>query len=171
MLPLQAHKLARILVLKVALLALLNLGGCESIPSQASSTSQPKSHLQFIDFQGFDRDLSAALAAPLEHVDIAFHDKVTPSAMPPRLQTWIAAIDSGGGAVTVVPPKPSVAPKTPMLLIGLVSSFWTATQAAKDMAEKAQYNAARVYDASILLKLDEKGESIVDKVVFSLRKK
>ena len=155
--------------LAALLAALLVLAGCESMPVQSSTP--PKSELQFVDFQGFDKELSAALAAPLPAVNVGFHDKVTASAIPPRVQTWIAAIDAGGGAVTVVPPKPTVTSRSPMLLIGLVSSLWTASQAAKEMAEKAQYNAAHAYDAKILLKLDEKGDSVVDKVVFVLRKK
>ena len=61
------------------------LTACQTSPNQ-STTSVPKSQLQFIDLHSFDHDLSAALAAPLPTVDIAFYDRITPSALPERIK-------------------------------------------------------------------------------------
>ena len=42
---------------------------------------------------------------------------------------------------------------------------------AKEMAARAQYKSAGAYDAQIILKTDDKGDSVVEKVVFLQRKK
>lgn len=151
-------------------LALL-LTACESNPTQPASAGPPRPELQFVDLQGFDRDLAASLQAPLPQVAVAFYDRVTPSALPPRLEQWMAAVESGGGTVTVVPPKPSVTSKSPFMLISAISTLWSASKMASEMAARAQFKAAGAYDAQIILKLDDKGESVVDKVVFLQRKK
>ena len=157
--------------LTIALALMLVLAACESNPTQPASAGPPKPELQFVDLQGFDRDLATSLRAPLPQVDVAFFDRITPSAMPPRLEQWMAAVEAGGGAVTVVPPKPSVTSKSPFMLISAISTLWSASKMAKEMSAKAQFKAAGAYDAQIILKLDDKGESVVDKVVFLQRKK
>ena len=153
-----------------ALLA-LTLSACGIDPTQPASSGPPKPELQFVDLQSFDRNLTQSLQAPLPRVDVAFYDKVSPSTMPERLQPWMAAVEAGGGSVKVVPPKPALTSRSPFLLISAISSIWSASKMAKELALKAQYKTAQVFDAEIQLKLDEKGESVVDKVVFVLRKK
>jgi hypothetical protein len=149
------------------------LTGCVSNPSaQGSATAQqvaPKDQLQFTDLQGFDRDLSGSLSAPLPQVDVAFFDRITPSALPDRLQKWMAAVESGGGKVAVVPPKSSVTAKSPLMLVSAVSTLWSANKMIKEAAVAAQYRAAAQYDAEIQLKVDDKGDTVVDKVVFKKR--
>ena len=158
--------------LATTLLALaLLLAACESNPTQPASAGPPKQELQFVDLQGFDRDLAASLQAPLPQVNVAFYDRVTPSAMPPRLEQWMAAVESGGGTVTVVPPKPTVTSKSPLMLISAISTLWSASKMAKEMAVRARFKAASAYDAQIMLKLDDKGEAVVDRVVFLQRRK
>ena len=148
------------------------LAGCESNPSQpVAATTPPKASIQFADLQGFDRDLTQSLSAPLPVVDVAFYDHVTPSNMPDRLQRWMASIEAGGGTVKVVPPKSTVSAKNPFLLLSVASSIYSASKMAKDASNAAQFAPARNYDAEILLKVDEKGETVVDKVVFAQRKK
>ena len=155
----------------ITLLLACLLVGCESNPAQPVSAAPPKPELQFVDLQGFDRDLGASLAAPLPQVEVAFYDRITPSAMPPRLEQWMAAVETGGGSVTVVPPKPSVTSKSPFLLISAISSLWSASKMAKEMSARALYKSAGAYDAQIILKTDDKGDSVVERVVFLQRKK
>ena len=85
--------LASILALTVALSA------CQSSPMQTTSSGPPKATLQFMDWSVFDQELAASLSAPLPKVEVTFYDKVTPSAMPDRLQNWLVSVQSGGGAV------------------------------------------------------------------------
>lgn len=167
------YPLASRLTPQIALVFLLALGlaACGSDPGQGASSGPPKPDLQFVDLQGFDRDLYSSLSAPLPKVDVAFYDRITPSTMPDRLQTWMAAVEKGGGKVTIVPPKPSVTAKDLFLLISIVTSLWSASKMAKEMSTKAQFAAAEAYDAQILLKQDDKGGQVVDKVVFVQRKK
>ena len=152
----------------LGLLALLS--ACQSNPPQAETAEPPKVNVQFLDVQGFDRDLSRSLAAPLPAVDVAFYDRITPSALPDRLQKWLASIESSGGSVKVVPPKSTVTAKNPFLLISAASSVWSASKATREYAQEAQFKAAHAYNAEIQLKVDEKGDTIVDKVQFIQRK-
>lgn len=167
------HKINRKLVARFAagLAFALAIAGCESNPTQTSDASPPKAELQFVDLQGFDRDLSGSLSAQLPKVDVAFYDRIAPSAMPERLQQWMASVEAGGGTVKVIPPKSTVTAKNPFLLISAATSLWSASKMAKEMATKAQFKAAQAFDAEIVLKVDDKGATLVDKVVFIQRKK
>lgn len=155
----------------LALFLVFGLLACESNPPQTESVATGKAELQFTDLQGFDRDLAGSLSSPLPKVDVAFYDRIVPSALPERLQHWMASVEAGGGTVTVVPPPSSVTPKSPMLLISAVSTLWSATKMAKEYAAKALFTPAHAYDAQIILKQDAKGDSLVDRVVFVKRKK
>jgi hypothetical protein len=149
----------------------LGLAGCESLPTQAASSAPPKSQVQFVDLQDFDRDLGQSLSAPLPSVDVAFYDRVTPSALPERLQKWMASVEAGGGTVKVTQPPSTVTAKNPFLLISLIHTIWVASKSAKEYSQNAQYKAAQAYDAEIKLKVDDKGDTVVDKVAFVRRAK
>lgn len=148
----------------------IGLSGCNSNPTVADNSS-PKPRIEFVDLQGFDRDLSSSFSADLPIVDVAFYEPVTPNALPERLQTWMASVESGGGHIKVTPAPGSVTAKDPFLLLSLVSSLWSAGTAAADMARKIQFRSAQSYDANIVLKLNDRGQSVIDKVVFTQRKK
>ncbi len=158
-------KLAFLLTLALTLVA------CETNPPQPVSALPAKTELQFVDFQGFDRDLTGSLSASFPKVDVAFYDNIAPSALPERLQHWMAAVESGGGTVKVVPPKSSVTAKNPFLLISAINTFWSASKMVKEISTEARFKSAQAYDAEILLKVNDKGDSLVDKVVFVQRKK
>lgn len=145
------------------------LAACVSNPTEPSSTASARAALQFVDLQGFDRDLSGSLSAPLPKVDVSFYDRIAPSALPERLQHWMASVEAGGGTVKVVPPKSNVTAKSPFLLISAVSTLWSASKMVKDISNQAQFKPAGAFNAEIVLKLDDKGESVVDKVVFLRR--
>jgi hypothetical protein len=139
--------------------------------TSAAVPSPAKSKLEFIDLQGFDRDLHNALSATLPAIDVAFYSRVSPSALPERLQKWMAAVESGGGTIKVTPPKSTVTAKNPFLIIGVVNFAFNVSKAAKLEAEYSQFKPAKSFDAEIVLKADGEGESIVDKVVFTPRVK
>lgn len=163
------HRVLR--VLGIAFLLGTLLSACQSTGDAAVAAGPPKPEIPFIDLQGFDRELSVALADPLPKVDVPFYDRIVPSALPERLQNWMAAVEAGGGTVKVIPPKSSVTPKDPMLLFSIASAIWKATGFAQEMSTKAQFRAAQAFDAEMILKQDDKGDTVVDRVVFTQRKK
>lgn len=126
--------------------------------------------MQFVDLQGFDRELGSALSAPIPQVDFAFYDRVSPNALPERLQRWMASVENGGGTVKVVPPATGVSAKSQLLLISAISTLCSASGFAIDMATNAQFKAARGFNAEILLKSDDLGDSVVEKVGFVKKK-
>lgn len=145
--------------------------GCAAPSGQPVSQTPAKPELTFVDWQGFDRDLSGSLTAPLPKVDVTFYDRITPSTLPLRLQHWMASVESGGGTVKVVPPKSELTAKSPFLLIGAISSLWSASKTVKEISKQAQFQSAEAYDAEVILRQDDKGDSVVDRVVFIKRQK
>jgi hypothetical protein len=167
-------------VAALAALTLLGaaLSGCETNPALAqapAASSAPavaaKAQLQFADLQVFDHELFAALHASLPDVNVAFYDRITPSALPDRLQKWMAAIEEGGGQVKITPPPSTVSAKSPFLLIGLANFAMNVSKVNKAAAAASQFKPAQAYNANIQLKVDDKGDTIIDKVLFTPRAK
>jgi hypothetical protein len=151
---------------------LVTLSACAPLPPEPDAQAMPASPLlQFLDLQSFDRDLSRSLTAALPAVEVAFHDRVTPSAMPERLQKWMASVEAGGGSVKVIPPPSSVTARNPLMLVSALTTLWSAGRMAQSVAQDAQFKAAQTHDAEIRLKTDDKGQTVVDRVVFFRRAK
>jgi len=160
------------------------VAGCESNPALSNSaTASPaisdpalnaqaekaKPEISFVDFQGFDRELHTALVVPLPHVDIVFLDDVSPNAIPQRLQAWLATVESGGGQVKITPPKSDIVAKDPFLIFSMVNAVWHASNFVKESVVKAEHEPAKGFDAEIVLKKNENGNSVMDRIVFSKR--
>lgn len=145
----------------------IGLSACSSIPNFNSPAEPAQTDLRFVDLQKFDRELYSSLSQSLPSVEVAFYNEVTPNALPERLQNWMAAVETGGGKVKVIPPKSSVQPKDPFLLLSLATTLWSASKTAKELSTNSRFNSAVGYDAVIQLKIDEKGTSVVEKVVFN----
>ena len=138
--------------------------GTPAAPAVAASA---KPQLNFVDVPSFDKELSGSLASTLPQVEVAFYDKVTPSALPARLEKWMAAVEDGKGTVKVVQPKSTVAPKNPLMLLSLVSAIYSANKLAHAASATAEFRPAHSFNADILLKIDDRGDTVVDKVVFA----
>ena len=131
---------------------------------------EAKERVQFADLPSFDRELAARLG-PAPSINVVFYDRIKPSEIPDRLQKWMAAVEEGGGKVKVTAPPSTVTAKNPFLLISAVSSLFNLSKASKEAAFSAQFKPAHAYDADIRLKVDDRGDTVVDKVVFTQRLK
>lgn len=149
----------------------VGLNACETEPVTPVADTAPKPALQFVDLQGFDADLSSSLSTQLPRVEVVFYDRITPSTLPLRLQTWLTSVDAGGGKVKITPPKSDITAKDPFLLLSLASSLWSASKLAKEAAVKYQFASAHAYDAEVVLKEDANGQTVVDHIVFAKRNK
>ena len=154
--------------LTLALAALcLSLAACSSAPTVP--TPQPKPNLQFVDLGGFDRELGSALGAKLPSVDVAFIDVIKPSAIPERLQKWMASVEAGGGQVKITPPKSEFQPRAVFAIVSAITGLWSASKMAKEVSQNQEFKSAQKYDAEIVLKADGKGDAVVDKILFRER--
>jgi hypothetical protein len=163
---------ARLLLCSSLLLTTGLMSACATdspSPAAQSAAAAANTDLQFVDLASFDKDLSGSLAKPVPKVEVAFYDRVTPSALPDRMQKWMASVEDSGGSVKVVPPKSTVTAKNPFLLLSAVSAIYSANKLAHAASADALLHAARVYDAEILLKVDGRGDTVVDKIVFERR--
>lgn len=156
------------LTLAVASLIFAFITACTN-PSTTKVEAKP--HIEFIDLDGFDQSLNASLSADLPVVDVAVMNATTATSIPPRIQIWLQAVESGGGTVTVTPPKSTVASKNPLILLTLVSGVWNTTRATKAISAHDLHKSASKYDAELLLKIDAQGERLIDKIIFMERKK
>lgn len=147
-------------------LSLALLAGCATDPVTPAAPLVAQPALQFVDLQRFDQELSGSLGAPLPRVEVSFYDRVVPSAMPERLQKWMAAVEAGGGKVKVTPPPSSVTTRSPIALISAISALWTANKMVREASTEAQFRVARAYDAEVVLRQDARGDTVIDKVVF-----
>jgi hypothetical protein len=151
----------------ISLLAGL-LAACANPSPMSSMVAQPK--LEFIDLENFDRDLNASLGAQLANVDVIVVNSTTATTIPPRLQAWLHAVEVGGGTVKVSPPHSTVSAKNPLLLLSLVSGIWNSIKVTKAVQAHEMHKPAQAYDAEILLKIDDKGERLIDKILFTQKK-
>ena len=83
----------------------------------------------------------------------------------------MASVESSGGKVLITPPASTVTAKTPLLLISVATTLWRTSSMIKEASLLAEYKPARSYNAQILLKVDDSGNTVVDKLVFMERKK
>jgi hypothetical protein len=171
------NHLYRSLLTVIASIALLS--ACESVPDTKAAGSPTatntnavlaKPALEFIDLAGFDRELGASLAAKLPNVNVAVVNTVEAHHIPERIQAWLHAVEDGGGTVTVSPPKSNVTAKNPLILLSVVSGIWNSVKAHKAVKAFELHRPARAYDAEILLKINDQGDRLLDKIIFTERK-
>jgi hypothetical protein len=170
-----------LLVRRSCLVSCLGLGlalaGCQSTPpasgggasAPGSPTASPAEPLRFIDLQSFDEALSRALSEGRPTVAVAFYDRVTPNALPARLQSWMAAVETHGGKIQVVPDPDALATRNPVLIIGALTTLWSAFKVGSEMAYRALFRKVQGYDAQIRLRNNAAGESLIDRIVFVRR--
>ena len=137
--------------LGMAAFVIIGLCACETLPLTPEAGKPSDSGLQFVDLQEFDTSLFHAFSAEAPRVEVNFYDRVSPSTLPLRLQTWLSSVESGGGKVKFTPPKSDITAKDPFLLISLASSLWSASKMAKEAAVKHLFVSAHAYDAEVVL--------------------
>ena len=137
------------------------LAGCAG---DAVKPPPPSEQVSFVDTVSFDRSLNSSLGANLDRVDIPVDDRVTPIAIPDRLNKWLAAVDAAGGSVKVKPVE-TEKEKTrafPVILIGLAAEV---VRHLRSKPDEKIYQPAANYDADILVRQGPDGERVIERVV------
>jgi hypothetical protein len=154
------------------------ISGCETIPSAPSSAGfNPSSSaalmherdLRFVDAPPFDSKLSRSLRSSETAVEISFYDEVSPSQLPSRLQKWLGSVERNGGQILVEPPPNEPVPRSPAMLISLVGSLFNAIKVAREAMSEKLFDSTQDRDAILMLKRNNKGDVIVEKIVFRKR--
>ena len=120
------------------------LVGCAADTSLVNSKVEAKSNIVFIDIGKFDSELHASLVEKSEPVVVSFYDKVSPNAMPERLQKWLTTVERSGGKIEIEPPANELAPKNPALLLSLFSGLWSSMKAASQIQDEQVVKAANI---------------------------
>lgn len=151
------------------------MAGCQSPPTTGGAPggnapgTRPGEPLRFIDLQSFDEALSRALGEGPPTVEVAFYDRVTPNALPTRLQTWMGAVETHGGRIQVIPDPDALAARNPVLIVGALTTLWSAFKVGSEVAYRALFRKAQGYDAQIRLRNNAAGEALIDRIVFVRR--
>lgn len=142
-------------------LAAIVLVACAAMPAPP-----PTPQVRFVDLAGFDAQLGSSLER-LPRVEVEFYDRVVPSQLPERLQRWLGSLQEGGGKVSVTAPPSTVSAKSPMLVIGALTTLWSARKMANEAGADAALRSARQHDAQIVLRQDDRGDVVLDRIVFT----
>jgi len=136
--------------------------GCQSV-----DLAPTKDTLTFVDTKNFDNEFAASLANKKTPITIDFYSPITPNSIPPRLEKWMAMVETEGGKITVNQPPNEFAPKDPLLLLGLFTGLWELVN--KLRTQKDSYSMEdRVKDRNVVINLarNPQGTLYVDKVIF-----
>lgn len=141
------------------------LAGCQSTPSEP-----PKQNITFIDTTKFDQEMSNSLSSKEKVVNINFYNAVTPNQIPPRVEKWLAEVDSTGGKVSISQPVGELAPKDPLLLFGLFSSLWNYFKTASSVSDMVNLKTStQNRNAIIQLARNKQGEIYIETISFPVR--
>jgi hypothetical protein len=145
------------------------LVSCSTTTVSLNENAKASPMVGFVDIDKFDRDLTASLVEPLEVVNVSFYEKISPNAIPQRIQKWISATEKNGGRVTIQPPPNELAPKNPMALFGLFGSLFNTVKSVIDAQGDPRLEKVKGHDAVILLERNKQGEVVVGTVKFVKR--
>ncbi|MBK7414851.1 MAG: hypothetical protein IPJ38_06755 [Dechloromonas sp.] len=150
------------LVCALAVTALL--AACASEPP----APPPKESVNYIDTTSFDRSLSSSLNADLETIEIPVTDRMSPVAIPDRLNKWLSAVDANGGNIQVkqIPDEQGKQRGFPIAVIGLAIEV---VRLLRGTSEERLYKPAANYDADIMVRQGPNGERIIDRVLLKRR--
>lgn len=143
----------------------LVLSGCASDPK----LPPPKEKISYVDTNAFDRSLTSSLSANLDRVEIPIDDKISPIAIPERLNKWLAAVDANGGSVQVKQVEADSGGKTRRFPIALLGLAIEVVRLLRADPQETRYQPAANYDAELLVRQGPGGERIIERVI--LRRK
>ncbi len=121
----------------------------------------PKQSLTFMDSKLFDAKLSKELDAGKDQVEIEVSGKVPLSAIPGRLDKWITRVGETGNVEVR-----EGATRT-RALFALLPMLFSGFQA---MNEERTLEPAKHYDATIIYKRDQGGDTVIDRIIFKRKK-
>jgi len=115
--------------------------------------------LTFFDSTVFDKELSMAMKAREDTIEVDPIVKFSPNDIPERLGKWFYTIDKHEGKLETEDTSTNTRG-----LLGAVTGIDLIISLGKKIRDKMLYNPARNYDAALYYKADE---GVVEKVVFT----
>ncbi len=130
-------------------------------PSAAPDSTAP---LTFMDSKLFDGRLSKELATGKDTVEVEISGKVSLNSLPSRIDKWITVVGEHGQLE--VKPADS-APKT-RSFFGIASTIYSFIESVRS---EAVFEPATQYNAVIYFRKDAGGDSLIDRIIFTRKKK
>jgi hypothetical protein len=130
----------------------------------------PSRPIVFLDSDVFDVDLARSLAIAPDSVSVTAAAPMNVNAVPPRLNAWMAAVQSRGGAVRLVRRDPGAAQQQqffglllPIVGPALAALFPDKADVRQYMRESRTYARAEGYDMRVVYSA---GSGQIEEIVF-----
>ena len=159
--------------MRILALAVL-LAACATADDTGGSRPiDPSRPIVFLDSDVFDVDLARSLSVTPDSVSVTAAGPMNVNAVPPRLNAWMAAVQSRGGAVQLVRRDPDAAQQQQFftLLLPIVGSALSAlfpdkADVRQYMRESRTYARAEGYDMRVIYSV---GSGQIEEIVFARR--
>ncbi len=127
----------------------------------APDTSAP---LTFMDSKLFDGRLSKELATGKDTVEVEISGKVSLNSLPGRIDKWITVVGEHGKLEV----KPADnAPKS-RSFFGIASTIYSFIESVRS---ESVFEPATQYNATVYFRKDASGDSLIDRIIFTKKKK
>lgn len=120
--------------------------------------------ITFFDSRLFDSKLANDLADGKGEVSVEVAGKISLNNIPARIDKWLTVVGEHGEVVVKSEP-PALKPKFLLAVLPVVFSFAQKFNSERLWEPAKQYNAVMVYH------VDRDGESVLDRIVFTKKKK
>ena len=111
----------------------------------------------------FDSTLSENMTKEPSKIEITISTPFPPNNIPRKLDAWLTFIEKNGGKVTE---EPAEGERDITIVVAALVQLYTLYEKIRKVA---LYAPARNYNAKLLIKKDESGDSMVSKIVFTHR--
>ncbi len=146
----------------LVILIVFLIGGCQSV-----DLTPTKDNLTFVDAKSFDNEFAKSLVNNNTPITIDFYAPITPNSIPPRLEKWMAMAETEGGKISVNQPPNELAPKDPLLLLGLFTGLWEVINKLRGQKDSySMEDSVKNRNVVINLARNPQGTLYVDKVIF-----
>jgi len=147
---------------KTLFLVTITLLGCTNTDSELELKAPTEfSTLEYLDSDYFDNTLSTNMNGKHATIEVAFLTPFSSNNVPSRVDAWLTAIGNTGGEVEM---EPAEGERKERNLASLMLSLYTVYQ---EIQKIVRYLPARHYNAKLLYRQNERGEAMIEKIVFT----
>ena len=147
------------LLLRLILLLLITHPLTALVSAQTEASTAP---LMFMDSKLFDNRLSKELAGTKDTVEVEISGKVSLNSLPPRIDKWISVVGENG-QLDIKPVENKA-----RSMFGLVSTVYSFLE---NVRAESVFEPATRYNATIYYRKDGNGDSVIERIVFTKKKK
>jgi len=153
-----------LLTLSLSLSACLQMGGSPIKNLAPPTNHNQSSSFDYLNSESFDNQISGAMNRADADIQVTFLNPFFPDNPPERIDAWLTEIKGTGGQIKTVPAEGE------RDIISLVIALYSVYETIKPHLEDYfTYSPAKNYNATLLYRHNNDGETIIEKMVFTHR--